>query len=203
MSKQALIDYWRNSGLITDEKLLDTFKKIKREYFVLNKDQAYEDRALPILCHQTISQPSTIMIMLQALELKEDDNVLEIGTGSSYNMALICKIVKRTVYSIEVHKELIEFAEKNLKKSGIKNYKIFHRNGYFGLKEKAPFDKIILTAAPAEIPIELIKQLKVNGILVAPVGKYPQKMLKVIKKKDGLVKQELGNFVFVPMVHSS
>lgn len=200
MSKQGLINYWRNSGLITDERLLESFKKIKREYFVLDKDESYDDRALPILCHQTISQPSTIMIMLQALELKEDDKVLEIGTGSGYNLALICKIVKETVYSVEIHKELIEFAEKNLKKSGIKNYKIFHRNGYLGLKDYAPFDKIILTAAPVDIPIELIKQLKVDGIMICPVGKYTQKMLKIIKKKDEIIKQELGDFVFVPMV---
>lgn len=201
MSKQVLIDYWKGSGLITDVKLLNAFKKVNRENFVLDKNKAYEDRALPILCHQTISQPSTIMIMLQALELKEKDNVLEVGTGSGYNLALICKIVKRTVYSVEVHKKLVEFADKNLKKEKIKNYKVFCRNGYLGLKKYAPFDKIILTAAPKEIPDELIKQLKVNGIMIAPVGRYSQKMLKIIKKKDGIVKKELGDFVFVPMVH--
>jgi protein-L-isoaspartate(D-aspartate) O-methyltransferase len=203
MLKQSLIDYWENSGLITDDKLLSAFKKVKRENFVLNKDEAYYDSALPIMNKQTVSQPSTVMMMLQALELKENDKVLEIGTGSGYNLALICKMVKRTVYSIEVHKELIEFAKKNLKKSGIKNFKIFHGNGYLGLKKYAPFGKIILTAAPVEIPIELIKQLKLNGVMVAPVGKYTQRMLKIIKKKDGLIKKELGDFVFVPMVDSS
>lgn len=200
MSKNDLINYWENSGLITDERLLNAFRKVRRENFVLDKKQAYHDMALPILNKQTISQPSTIMIMLQALELNENDKVLEIGTGSGYNLALICRMVKRIVYSVEIHKELIEFAKGNLKKSKINNFEIFHQNGYFGLKKYAPFDRIILTAAPNEIPLELIKQLKIDGIMVAPIGKYTQRMLKIIKKKDGLIKQDLGDFVFVPMV---
>ena len=200
MSKNDLINYWENSGLITDERLLNAFRKVRRENFVLDKKQAYHDMALPILNKQTISQPSTIMIMLQALELNENDKVLEIGTGSGYNLALICRMVKRIVYSVEIHKELIEFAKGNLKKSKINNFEIFHQNGYFGLKKYAPFDKIILTAAPNEIPLELIKQLKIDGMMVAPIGKYTQRMMKIIKKKDGLIKQDLGDFVFVPMV---
>lgn len=200
MQKKDLINFWKNSKLINDERLIDTFKKIKREIFVLDENEAYEDRALPILNQQTISQPSTIMIMLQALELKEDDKILEVGTGSGYNLALMCKMVKRIVYSLEIHKELIEFAEKNLRKARIKNYKIYHRNGYFGFKEEAPFDKIIVTAAPKEIPIELIKQLKIDGIMVVPVGEYSQKMFKIIKKEDHIIKIDLGDFLFVPMV---
>lgn len=199
MQKKDLINFWKNSKLINDERLIDTFKKIKRELFVLDENEAYEDRALPILNQQTISQPSTIMIMLQALELKEDDKILEVGTGSGYNLALMCKMVKRIVYSLEIHKELIDFAEKNLRKARIKNYKICHRNGYFGFKEEAPFDKIIVTAAPKEIPIELIKQLKIDGIMVVPVGEYSQKMFKIIKKEDKIIKIDLGDFLFVPM----
>lgn len=125
MPKRALIDYWKGSGLIKDVKLLNAFKKVNRENFVLDKGIAYEYRALPILCKQTISQLSTIMIMLQALELKENDKFLEIGRGYSYNLVLICNIVKRTVYSVEVYKELIGFAEKNLKKSKIKIIRYF------------------------------------------------------------------------------
>ena len=200
MSKKDLIDNWKNSGLIINKKLLNAFNKVNRENFVLNNKEAYYDIALPILNKQTISQPSTIMIMLQALELKEDDKVLEIGTGSGYNLALICKIVKKIVYSVEIHKELVDFSKNNLKKEKIKNFKIFHENGFFGLKKYAPFDKIIVTAAPIEIPVELIKQLKINGIMIIPVGKYTQKMLKVIKRKNGLEKKDLGEFVFVPMV---
>ena len=120
--------------------------------------------------------------------------------GSGYNLALICRIVKKTVYSVEVCRELIDFATNNLKKSGIKNYEIFHRNGYFGLREKAPFDKIIVTAAPKEVPLELIKQLKDHGIMIVPVGEYSQKMLKIIKMGDRIIKQDMGDFLFVPMV---
>jgi len=200
MQKKDLINFWKNSELINDERLIDAFKKVKREYFVLDENEAYEDRALPILNQQTISQPSTIMIMLQALELKEDDKILEVGTGSGYNLALICKMVKGIVYSLEIHKELIEFAEKNLRKARIKNYNIYHRNGYFGFKEESPFDKIIVTAAPREIPIELIKQLKIDGIMVVPVGEYSQKLVKIIKKKDNIIKIDLGDFLFVPMI---
>ena len=200
MQKKDLINFWKNSELINDERLIDAFKKVKREYFVLDENEAYEDRALPILNQQTISQPSTIMIMLQALELKEDDKILEVGTGSGYNLALICKMVKGIVYSLEIHKELIEFAEGNLRKARIKNYNIYHRNGYFGFKEESPFDKIIVTAAPREIPIELIKQLKIDGIMVVPVGEYSQKLVKIIKKKDNIIKIDLGDFLFVPMI---
>ena len=200
MQKKDLINFWKNSELIDDERLIDAFKKVKREYFVLDENEAYEDRALPILNQQTISQPSTIMIMLQALELKEDDKILEVGTGSGYNLALICKMVKGIVYSLEIHKELIEFAEGNLRKARIKNYNIYHRNGYFGFKEESPFDKIIVTAAPREIPIELIKQLKIDGIMVVPVGEYSQKLVKIIKKKDNIIKIDLGDFLFVPMI---
>jgi len=200
MPRKDLLDFWRKSELIKDERIINAFKKINRENFVLDKRESYEDRALPILCRQTISQPTTVMMMLQALELNENDKVLEIGTGSGYNLALICRIVKKTVYSVEVCRELIDFATNNLKKSGIKNYEIFHRNGYFGLREKAPFDKIIVTAAPKEVPLELIKQLKDHGIMIVPVGEYSQKMLKIIKMGDKIIKQDMGDFLFVPMV---
>ena len=202
MKKKDLINFWRNSGLINDERLIDAFKKVKREFFVLDKNEAYEDRALPTLNKQTISQPSTIMMMLQALEINENDKILEIGTGSGYNLALICKLVKGIAYSLEISKELVEYAENNLKKSRIKNYRIYHRNGYFGLREHAPFDKIIVTAAPMEIPLELIKQLKNNGIMVVPVGEYSQKLIKIIKRDDKIIKIDLGDFLFVPMVNS-
>ena len=185
---------------IGDRRVLDAILKVKRHLFVLDESVAYEDRALSILCHQTISQPYTVAFMIQSLELENDDNVLEIGTGSGWGLAILSEIMKpKTVYSLEIHKELIEFAEENLKKAKIKNYEIFHRNGYFGLREKALFDKIIVTAAPKEIPFELIKQLKDHGIIIVPVGEYSQNMLKITKIGDNIIKQDLGNFLFVPM----
>lgn len=200
MQKKDLIKFWKDSGLITNERLLSVFSRVKREFFVLDEKEAYEDRALPILNQQTISQPSTVMIMLQSLEINENNNILEIGTGSGYNLALMCKLVKGDVYSVEIYKSLVELSDSNLKKAKIKNYKIYHRNGYFGLREQAPFDRIIVTAAPKEIPLELIKQLKIDGIMIVPVGEYSQKLIKIIKKKDRIIKIDLGDFLFVPMV---
>lgn len=184
---------------IDDKRILKAFLNVKRDFFASNKKESYENKALPILCNQTISQPYTIAFMIQALKLNENDKVLEIGTGSGYNLALICQIVRRKVYSLETRKTLIGFAEKNLRIAGIENYEIFHRNGFFGLKEKAPFDKIIVTAAPKEIPVELIKQLKIDGIMIVPVGEGSQKMIRLIKKKGRIIKEELGEFAFVPM----
>jgi len=199
IGKEQMIDYWTANGIVHDDRLIEAFRRVERENFVLNRSQAYIDSALPIKCGQTISQPTTIMIMLQALELKRNDKVLEIGTGSGYNLALICSMVRKA-YSLEIHRELIDLAEANLQKEGITNFEIFNRNGYEGLKEKSLFDKIILTAAPERIPERLIEQLKEGGILIGPIGKYLQKMIKITKSKNGLVKEDFGEFVFVRMV---
>ena len=202
-TKQDLINNWKNSKLIKDEKLLRAFQEIKRENFVLPeyKNNAYEDIALPIGHESTISQPSTIMIMLQALELKEDDKVLEIGAGSGYTAALISKIVTRgKIYSLDIIPEIIEFAKNNLENEKIKTIQLFCRDGKKGLKEFSPYNKILVNAACKETPKNLIKQLKVNGIMVAPIGhEYKQKMMKFTKEKDGLKEEYLGDFVFVKL----
>ena len=199
--KKALIRYWLKSGLVKDKKIIDAFKKIKREDFVLNEKEAYLDIALPILKGQTISQPSTIVIMLEALELKKGDKVLEVGAGSGYNASLIAEIIKPgIVYTTEIIKELCDYTKKNLKKAGIKNVKMFNVDGSKGLDKYKHFDKIIITAACPRLPENLIKQLKVNGILVAPVDKgYCQEMLKVIKRRNKLDIKNLGDFVFVKL----
>jgi protein-L-isoaspartate(D-aspartate) O-methyltransferase len=201
MDKQSLIKYWKENNICSDN-IIKAFRKIKRENFVSKKyeNEAYEDRPLPIGYSATISQPSTIVIMLQALELKKNDKVLEIGTGSGYNAALIAELVKpRVIYSIEIVKELAKFAQNNIKKVKIKNVKIFNKDGSHGLKKYAPFDKIVYTAAVKEIPYHILDQLKENGILLAPIGKYSQKMLKLTKKKGGVEMQSLGDFLFVPL----
>jgi len=200
MVKQKLIDYWTRTGIVKNQELIKAFKKIKREDFVLNKKEAYLDIALPILEKQTISQPSTIMIMLEALELKKGDKVLEIGAGSGYNASLIAELVKpETVYTTEIIPELVEFAKNNLKKAKINNVKVFNTDGSKGLLKYSPFNKIIVTAACPEIPKPLISQLKNNGILIAPVGSYSQEMIKITKKNNKLIKENLGNFVFVKL----
>jgi len=199
--KQALVEYWEKSGVVRDKRLIKAFLSIPREEFVLPayRHRAYDDVALPIMEGQTISQPTTIMIMLQALEPKQQDIVLEIGAGSGYNAALLSKLVKK-VYTVEILEEIANYAKKNLKKINIRNVEVIVSDGSLGYEKAAPYDKIIITAACPKIPKQLIDQLKDNGILVAPVGNLSQqKMLKIIKKKGKLIKQDLGEFVFVPL----
>lgn len=203
MSKESLINYWQKSKLITDKKIITAFKKIPRENFLPEdlKKQAYDDYPLPIGYNQTVSQPTTIIIMLQALELKKTDKVLEVGTGSGYNAALISHILKQgKLYTTEIIPELAEFAKLNLEKLKIKNVEVIKTDGSKGHKEKSPYDKIIVTAACPKIPNILIKQLKIDGILIAPIGPlYNQQMLKIIKRPNKLEIKNLGNFIFVPM----
>ena len=200
MLKENLINYWKKSKLIKNKKILEVFKKVRRENFVLDeyKDKAYDDVALPILENQTISQPSTVVLMLDYLDLKKGQKVLEIGTGSGYNAALIAEIVKPgIVYSIEIIKEVYEFAKENLK--DYRNIVILNQDGSEGLKKFMPYDRIIVTAACPEIPMNLVKQLKINGILIAPVGVYDQDMIKLIKTKNRNRIENLGKFIFVKL----
>ncbi len=202
MDKEQLIRYWEKSGLLKNKNLMKAFRKIKREDFVLPeyKNRAYEDTAIPLKHGSTISQPSTIMIMLEALKLKKGLKVLEIGTGSGYTAALIAEITKKTVYSMEIVPELIKTAENNFKKEKIKNIKLFCRDGSKGLKEYSSYDRILVNAASKDVSKELIKQLKTNGIMIAPIGgKYSQKMIKFTKEKKGIREEYLGEFIFVPM----
>jgi len=143
MEKQRLIDYWRKSGTIKDEKLLKAFEEVPREIFIRNgfEEEAYGDYPLPIGSGQTISQPTTVMIMTRALELKEGQKVLEIGTGSGWQAAIIGKIVgkKGKVITTEIIPELAEFAKNNIKKAKINNVKVINYDGSQGYKKEAPY----------------------------------------------------------------
>jgi protein-L-isoaspartate(D-aspartate) O-methyltransferase len=164
------------------------------------KDLAYEDRALPILANQTISQPYTVAFMLQELELKEKDKVLEIGAGSGWNSALISYITKNKVYTMEYNKDVAEFAESNLRKNNVKGVKVIIGDGNKGYEKEAPYDGIIVTAACSRIPSDLLSQLKNNGILLVPVGRLlSQNLLKIRKKGKEIDKENLGQFIFVPL----
>ena len=199
--KKALLEYWVRTGLIKDKRLLKAFEDVPREKFILesHQDQAYGDYPLPIGYEQTISQPSTIMIMLQALELKKTDKVLEVGAGSGYNAALMAKLVKKVV-SVEIVKELVGFARDNLKASGISNVDVVFGDGSIGFEKEAPYDKIIVTAACPTIPPPLIEQLRVEGILLTPVGGYMgQKMIRGKKIRGKMEYESLGDFAFVPL----
>ena len=201
MDVNSLIEELRQHGI--KDEILDAIKFVKRERFIPKeyKKQAYENIPLPIGYKATISQPYTVAFMLQELELKPGCRVLEIGTGSGYNAALISNLIgkKGNLYTLEVVPELATCAKKRLKNYG--NVKVLLRDGSDGLKEKAPFDRIIQTAASGKLQKTLIRQLKFNGVYLAPVGSsYNQKLIKVRKTKKGLEYGSLGDFVFVPLI---
>ncbi len=200
--KQRLIEYWRTSRLITDERVLAAFEQVPREDFLPEhlKQHAYEDRALPLLQGQTISQPTTVMIMTQALDVQRGQKVLEIGTGSGYQAALLAELVDKQghVYATEIVAELYEYGKKRLR--AYKNVSLFHRDGIEGVEEFAPFDRIIVTAACPRIPELLIGQLGKKGVIVIPVGMpYAQKMMVVVKRGKIFETHSIGEFVFVPL----
>jgi len=205
MEKNRLIHYWKSSGTIKDERILKAFKDVPRDLFL--KDgfgkEAYTDHPLPIGKGQTISQPTTVMLMTEALELKKGQKVLEVGAGSGWQAAIISKIIwpKGKVITTEIIPELAEFAKENLKKAGIRNVEVLNYDGSQGYEKEAPFQRIIITAACPEIPKPLVEQLDDDGILIAPVGPkfFGQDMIKLIKTKSGITTKSLGSFVFVPL----
>lgn len=199
---EGLVKYWKEKKIITSKSVIKAFMKVPREEFVLSeyKRDAYSDYPLPIGYGQTISQPTTVMLMSQALEVKQGNKVLEVGTGSGYQAAILSCLVgkKGFVYTTEIIKELAGFARNNLERCGIKNVKVLNIDGSKGYKRDMPYDRIILTAASPKIPKHLVKQLKREGILLAPVGSlYEQDMLKITKNGDRLETKNLGSFVFV------
>lgn len=203
MDKQDLIDHWVASGIVKDNSVMDAFKKIPREQFIKdNVEEAYADCPLSIGEGQTISQPTTVVMMTQALELEEGHKVLEIGSGSGYQAAIISEIIgkKGKIISTEIVPELADFARQNIKKLGLRNVEIITHDGSKGYEKEAPYDRIIVTAACPEIPRPLVSQLKENGIIIAPVGGMnEQAMIKARKRNGRLAEENLGNFVFVPL----
>ncbi len=200
--KNLLISYWKHNNIITDSKVLKAFEKVPRECFVPKhlKALSYEDRPLPIGFNQTISQPTTVALMTQALNLNKGDKVLEIGTGSGYQAAIIAEIVKPgIVITTEIVKPLALKASKVLKKLGFENVKVLHHDGSLGFEKEAPYNKIIVTAAAPKILEAWIEQLGFNGVLVAPVGGLEVQTLVKVVKKETLKIYNLGEFVFVPL----
>lgn len=200
MGNKELVELLRKEG-IKDEKVLEAMRKIDRKLFVPESygKEAYGNYPLPLVEGQTISQPWTVAFMLEALELKKGDKVLEVGAGSGWNAALMGFLVgeRGKVISTEVHTELVEMAKENIKKTGLKNIEVVEWDGSRGYGKGAPFDRIICTAASPEIPKPWIEQLREGGIMVAPVGEYGQVMVKGKKRKGELVREELGYFTFV------
>lgn len=187
---------------IRDKRVIEVMKKVPRHLFVPEDiiESAYDDRALPIGHGQTISQPYIVALMTELLEFKGDDKVLEIGTGSGYQAAILAELVKE-VYTIERVEPLAEEAKRRFEKLGLKNIKVYVKDGTEGLPDESPFDKIIITAATPDIPQPLVEQLKEGGIIVAPVGeRYSQYMLKAIKKGKELERSYLIPVAFVPLI---
>ena len=199
--RKLMIQVIKNYG-VKDENILNAMLKIPRHLFVPKQfeDQAYEDYPLQIGNNQTISQPYTVAFMLENLELKKNDKVLEIGAGSGYSAALISEVTKNKVYTTEIISSLALKAEENLIKAKIKNVKVLCADGSLGLKEFSPYNKILINAACPDFPELLIKQLKNNGIILGPIGGVlGQEMVKGIKKGRKLERKVLGNFIFVPL----
>ena len=186
---------------ITNNRLLHAMENTPRHLFIpksLN-DFAYTDRPLPIGDGQTISQPYIVAIMTELLILKGHEKVLEIGTGSGYQAAILSQLVD-TCYTIELIKDLADSASALLKRQDYNNVVAKCDDGYKGWPGHAPFDCIIITAAPEEIPENLVEQLKVDGIMVVPVGKYFQQLLLITKTEKGIRKKNIIPVRFVPMV---
>lgn len=187
---------------IDNNRVLAAFANVPREEFIPKRyhDLAYADMPLGIGEGQTISQPYVVAFMTQLLDPQLEDKVLEIGTGSGYQAAILSKLVKK-VYTIERFKNLAEEAQTILGRLGDGNVEVIVGDGSKGLPDKAPFDGIIVTAAAPEIPRPLLDQLKVGGRFVAPVGSgFSQDMVKVTKTKRGLEKETHPGFRFVPLV---
>ncbi len=202
MRKEMVEKDIKGRGL-RDKRVLEAMGGIPRHLFVPGKyrDRAYGDYPLPIGEGQTISQPYVVALMTEILKLKRGDRVLEIGTGSGYQAAVLAEVVKE-VFTIEIREKLAREAEERLKELGHKNVRVKHADGYFGWKEHAPFDAIIITAAVNHIPPPLIKQLKVGGRLILPLGStvFHQTLTLATKEKDGMELEQLAGVAFVPMV---
>jgi protein-L-isoaspartate(D-aspartate) O-methyltransferase len=188
---------------VTDARVLTAMERIDRGLFVrgLFAARAYEDMPLPIACGQTISQPSVVGLMTQALAVSPRDKVLEVGTGSGYQAAILAQLARR-VYTVDRHRRLVRDAEGLFRDLGLVNITAIAADGSFGLPDQAPFDRILVTAAAEDPPGPLLAQLKPGGIMVVPVGQSDtvQSLIKATRTERGFDYEELRPVRFVPLV---
>lgn len=192
----------RSKG-VTDQRVLSAMEKIDRGLFIkgLFAERSYEDMPLPIACGQTISQPSVVGLMSQALQISPRDKVLEVGTGSGYQAAVLSQLARR-VYTVDRHRRLVAEAREVFEALDLSNVTSILGDGSFGLPDQAPFDRILVTAAAEDPPPPLLAQLKVGGIMVLPVGQsdHVQSLIRVTRTEDGFDYDELMPVRFVPLV---
>ena len=192
----------RSKGM-TDTRVLNAMEKVDRGQYIRGtfSDRAYEDTPLPIACGQTISQPSIVALMTAALDVQPRDKVLEIGTGSGYQAAILSHLARR-VYTVDRHRKLVRAARAIFEAENIANITAFTGDGSWGLEQLAPFDRIILTAASEDPPGPLLAQLRIGGIMVLPVGQSDtvQTLVKVLKTESGFDYNELRPVRFVPLL---
>ncbi|MDA0355637.1 MAG: protein-L-isoaspartate(D-aspartate) O-methyltransferase [Proteobacteria bacterium] len=188
---------------ITDQRVLTAMEKIDRGDYVrgLFAERAYEDMPLPIACGQTISQPSIVGLMTQALSVNSRDMVLEVGTGSGYQAAILSQLARR-VYTIDRHRKLVADASTLFAQKGLNNITPVTGDGSYGMPEQGPFDRIIVTAAAEDPPGPLLAQLKIGGIMVVPVGQSDmvQSLIKVTRLATGFDYLQLRQVRFVPLI---
>lgn len=201
--RKILSDYLRNRIGITDENVLSAINSVPRHLFLesIFEDFAYEDRAFPIAAQQTISHPSTVAEQTQLLEIKAKEKVLEIGTGSGYQTAVLVAM-EALVYTVERQKDLYEFSSKKLRELNLHPKFQSFGDGFAGLPTFAPFDKILVTCGAAILPLELLKQLKTGGKMVIPMGPAEEQILYRFTKVSAteFEKEDFGAYKFVPML---
>jgi protein-L-isoaspartate(D-aspartate) O-methyltransferase len=201
--RNQLVNILQNKGIVS-KMVLEAISKVPRHLFIDSsfEDYAYQDKAFPIDAGQTISQPYTVAFQTELLEVKKGDKILEIGTGSGYQTAVLFTL-GAVVFSVERQNELFKKTSLLLPKLGIRPKHLSFGDGYKGLPNHAPFDSIIVTAGAPSVPKALMSQLKIGGRLVIPVGDVNQIMTLIIRKTDTeFEKQELGDFKFVPLLEN-
>ena len=199
-----LINFLKNMKFLTDNNVESAFRNIPRHEFILSSElgRAYYNEPLPIMKNQTISQPGVVSRMSEWLDVKDRQNILEIGTGSGWQTAILSYLVGTgIVHSIEIHPELEKFARKNLEKFCLDNVNVILGDGSMGYPKASPYDRIIITAACMEIPLPLLDQLSDNGLIIAPVGDTSQSLVLLKKTSKGIIEiKNESNYVFVPLL---
>ena len=200
----GLIHSLRDSRFLNDDNVESAFRDIPRHEFVPTSElnRAYYNEPLAIMKDQTISQPGVVSRMTEWLDIQDGQKILEIGTGSGWQTAILSYLVGTgTVYSVEIHSELVKFARENLEKFRLDNAHVILGDGSLGYPKESPYDRIIITAACTEIPLPLLEQLSENGLIIAPVGNSSQSLVLLKKTPEGIIEiKNQSNYVFVPLL---